>query len=664
YWFYSDSVSGCDNCRVGTLAPSLVDMERQISQYVSINMDSCLQNFSMFTDKGYVFSDAHQYLTDVDIVEDKIVVLMTNDILVEYSGDTEKLEKFYTEIDIPLKKYYDMATGITTQQMKNNFLENVVLYLLNSYSGTDTAKLPPMHDSTEGYDMKIWSLTATEQNFKDLLISYMPAIRVPGTKNYFEINTVGLSPSEAYFYNATRLNLLGNTQMPNTEISFLYLGQDIYFDIEPSQGDILRPETIKFDEFSIFSTGKIINKYDFYYQISYPVIVEIRDEYTPGSFFTFMFGLEGTIKDNLRIVDYLSVENSPIYWDESFVNIQLNFPDDAEITADMSDPQFGGYAGILYQNYESQPAAPDVPRNFEKTFCDSNQRLSGIVKLRTYDSVTELPLSDVRVKFGCGNFVECDVGNTVFNRTLQESSYQSKLPTCLGGYLKLTKEGYVPKNIALSTDSKINTNLGSIFMDPLMTKDITVTKHYVNKYVVLDESGEEKYVSYTLANGSESLSGNDSVIITLNMQSFSPLAEPYSSSAILSKTYGINKTTLTLAPGVYAVNIQLLDHRGVVIPKECKFVCTKYDGDECEEGERIPESDIPIQPAQLGGISFENRTLFYISPEDLMSDNVLEFQIIRLPNPTCFEDIDDTSDIGSISEKYKTILLPRFVPRE
>ncbi|MGV8171423.1 MAG: hypothetical protein ACP5OA_01890, partial [Candidatus Woesearchaeota archaeon] len=47
YWFYSDSVSGCDNCRVGTLAPSLVDMERQISQYVSINMDSCLQNFSM-----------------------------------------------------------------------------------------------------------------------------------------------------------------------------------------------------------------------------------------------------------------------------------------------------------------------------------------------------------------------------------------------------------------------------------------------------------------------------------------------------------------------------------------------------------------------------------------------------------------------------------------
>jgi hypothetical protein len=669
YWFYSASARGCENCLVGSLAPSLYDMEQQINHYVSKHMTSCLHNYSTFFDRGYTIVDAHDYAIDTSITDDGVIVLMTGDILAELGEDTEKLEKFYTEIDVPLKKYYDIAGEITIQQIQNNFLENVGLYLLNTYSGMDIEKLPPMHDSTEGYDIKIWSKTSSEQKFRDLLVSYIPALRVPKTRNYFEVNTTNLLPPEAFFYNATRLDLLDNKSLPNTDISFLYMGQDIYFDIQPSDGELIKPETLKHEEFSLFSQVKIINKYDFYYQISYPIVVEIRDEYKPGNVFTFMFGLEGTIKDNLRIKDYLDGENSPIYWDDSFVKITSNFPDPGSISQNLSSlsSQYGLNYSDIINGQGAQYNTPRVSDAFVEMFCNANQRTSGVVKLKVYDSMTQLPLSDVGVRFGCGNFIECDVGSAVFNNTLQESSFQSKLPTCKNGYIKLTKQGYLPKSVAVSTDSTINKNLGSIFMDPIVTKKVSVMMHHVSKYALLDTYGNEKYVSYTLLNGSEPVSVNDSVMITLTRKSLDTLAEPYGSTAVLSQQNGMNEATINLAPGTYSVNIQLLDHNGVIIPKECQTICTEYKtglfgAGNCKTEKKIPENAIPIgPPAPWGGISFENRTLFYVSPEDLEQDDVLEFHIIRLPDPKCLNDMNDLSNVGKISEKYKTELLPRFI---
>jgi hypothetical protein len=671
YWVYTQSARGCDNCMIGTSAPSLFDMEWQINQYLSRNMQSCLQNFSVLLEQGYTISDTREYDVDTTFTETGVAVIMEADILAKLNDQEIKLEKFFIELDIPMKRYYEIASTIAIKEAEVNFLESVALYLIDSYSGLDSNMLPPTSDSSEDYDITMWSKTHVQQNFQGLLISYMPSLRVPNTKNYFDVNEEGLSPKEEYFYNATRLDFFSNMELKNTDISFLYLGQDIYFDITPSDGEILKPTTVDSGDFSYMFRGRIINRYNFYYQISYPVIVEIHDEYKPGVTFTFMFALESTIKDNLRIKDYYDEDYGPIFWDNSLMTFNVNLPDVKTQSGDLSgyglDSRFTqDYSGLTEDQLLDKASVTSTSQVTSVLFCNPNQRTSGLVKLKTYDSITNLPLSEVNVKFGCGYFSECDIGSTVFNKTLQESSIQSRLPICKNGYVRLSKQGYASKTVTVSTDSKNNINLGSIFIDPLVEKKVSVKKYYVSKYAVSDEYGNQKYASYTLVNNAEPISGNDSVIISLTKKSFNALDEPFGSSAMISQQYGVNEATLTLAPGVYSVNIQLLDYNGVFIPKECKPVCTEYksNGKDCKTYTYIPESDIVIRPAPWGGISFENKTLFYVSPEDLVGDNMLEFHIIRMPNPKCIDDMNDISKIGTVSEKYKTVLLPRFVSNE
>jgi len=667
YWFQTKSTNNCDNCIVGTQTPSLYSMEQQLNQYITRNMRSCLDDFKTFNEQGYVIRDDHNYTVETAITEKGVAVLVSANVIVNISNQESTLDLFYTEIDIPLQKYYNIATNITITEIKNNFLENVGLYLINTHSALSSEKLPPIHDATDGYAITLWSKTATKQKFQKLLSSYIPVLRLLHSKNDMEVTDASLSPSEYYFYNATRLDIPVSGDISNSEISFSYLGQDIYFDILPSEGELLTPETNEPKGFSALFQERIINNYNFYYRVSYPVIVEIKDEYKKGSFYTFMFALEGTIVDNRRIKDYLNDGTGPILWDPSFISLNYNYPQSLS-GSDLSTLGLDSRFSEEYSNIELNPDELQSPQTSGNTnFCNINQRVSGIVTLKTYDSITGNPLGDVNIKFGCGAFAECAIGRTIFDNTLQESIIQTKFPTCNNGYIILTKQGYLSKNILLSTGSQNPQNLGSIYLDPIITKKFDVKKYNVEKRVVIGVDGETKYLAYKLWDNALNLSENDTTIITLEKVLYDITDEPYSQTVLVSNDSKDITREIMLVPGTYKLTIQLLDSAGVVIPKECKTVCvdktivnTVLGG--CKEEKKIPESDILMKPAPWGGVTFDNQTLVYISAADLSEDNIIDFSIIRLPEPRCFDDMSDMSQIGAISEKYYDSLLPKFTP--
>ena len=200
----------------------------------------------------------------------------------------------------------------------------------------------------------------------------------------------------------------------------------------------------------------------------------------------------------------------------------------------------------------------------------------------------------------------------------------------------------------------------------MVTKTFTIKEHAVTKNVLLDSDGNYKYVHYSILNDTTNVSSSESVVMSLERISSSNVDTPFGQSVVLSQSFDVNDTEIMLTPGKYSVDIQLLDHAGVVIPKNCKIVCVDYsaNGKRCKETNTIPEDNIVINPAPLGGVVFNNKTFFYVSASDLSEDNVLEFNIIKMPNPRCLDDMDDFSNIGNVSEQYHTILIPKFVPKE
>ncbi|HYD02775.1 MAG TPA: hypothetical protein VEC16_00595 [Alphaproteobacteria bacterium] len=663
YWVHGSSSQECENCIVSTNTPSIIHMEYQLSRYIEKNMAFCLNNYNVFNSMGYLVIDSKNYTVRTSITDSGVAALLETNVYIKISEDEGKLEEFYTETDLPLKKYYDMASIIAVREIETNYLENVALYLLNTHTGLDAKKLPPISEIQEGYNVVYWSKTAVREKFEGLLTSYVGVLRVPNTRNYVDIDYTRLSPSEKYYYNATSLDIFEGADLKTSEISFIYAGQDIYMDINPSDGELIKPITYEPQEFSFMFKSRIINSYNFYYEISYPVIVEIRDEYKPGSTYSFLFAMEGIIVDNLRIRDYYNDSLNQIYWDENFVQTTYNTP---EATVDVSQYNLGNqFNAEISQAAASQTFSNSGLKSVKTQFCNENQRTSGDVAFRTYDSVTNEPLADVSITFTCGSFVQCNMGRSEFNLTYGESSFKEKFPICKNGYIQLSKQGYLPKNILLSTDTKNNQNFGAIYLDPLIKKEFRVKKYEVTKTVV----GPSDTKVLVVPQESVNLTENESVIISIEKITYEASDEPYATTAIISKEFGNSASTLTLTPGTYSLRIQLLDGEGVIIPKECKRICVEGPsavgsvlGDDCGEYDYIPKDNIEIKPAPWGGIDYTNRTFMYISPAQLADpSNILELRVIKLPNPECLDDMKDISEIEPLSKKYSATLLPQFV---
>jgi hypothetical protein len=386
--------------------------------------------------------------------------------------------------------------------------------------------------------------------------------------------------------------------------------------------------------------------YNFFYDISYPVIIEIRDEYKPGKYYTFMFALESNTKQNSPLSRWLEGDR-PLYWDEDFMQVTVN------------DPRVGSQVQSTDPN--SNRTYNYVQRPSKNLFCEQSQRISGDIRLSIYDAATEAPISGADITYGCGDFASCSLSYT--DVTAQANSMRFKLPICYNGYLSIIKEGYQTKLLPLTTSPNAQRNLGAVYLEPLITKDVRIIKYMLGRKIDLMRqlSAQQGHIvpinfpenislgKYYIMNITP-LSKNDTLILTLNKKPSAVIDQPLMPFLSIIGDSNTTINTLDLIPGKYVLNAQLLDNEGFIVPAKCKKVDDK----------KIPDDPILMKPAPWGGIDFDANNSIIITREDLLANNTLTIYILRIPNPPCLDEMAEVSDIAALSKSYRTLLLPKF----
>ena len=87
--------------------------------------------------------------------------------------------------------------------------------------------------------------------------------------------------------------------------------------------------------------------------------------------------------------------------------------------------------------------------------CNDNQKISGNITIRAKDKLTGEPLSDVVVTFGCGDYAACPTGAVSYSPSLDEPVIIAKLPLCIGGHIRFSKDGYDDAIAFISTKQDV-----------------------------------------------------------------------------------------------------------------------------------------------------------------------------------------------------------------
>ncbi|MEM4637925.1 MAG: hypothetical protein QXK76_02800 [Candidatus Woesearchaeota archaeon] len=635
YWLYSYDITGCDNCLIMSQMPYLDEVERQISIYVSENIDYCLNDMNDFIDQGYNITVPDLMRVNTIIRDDDVIIRAKYPINITYKGSSSSIENYETKIDIPLLKYYELASNITIQQYNSMFLEKLNIYLISSYSGLDSKLLPPFYDYSSSYKIVMWYVPNVRDKISQLLNSYIPLMQVKGTKRYREIKNNNLTLSEKNFIDLITLDFFPNKNLSKTEISFIY-NNDLSLYIQPSKNDLLLPFEDYGESGISFIPSEKSNTYQYFYDISYPIIIEIKDEYKPGKYYTFMFALESNIKQNLPLKEWLNASNRPLLLDD--FNIKFNDP---LLGQKIRDPRTG-------KEYAYKE------RTTKTLFCNKDLFLSGNVYFKVYDAETRQPLKNVDVYFGCGNYAACSLGKTEWDSILSVESFNKKFPVCMNGYLQLKKSGYKDKFVKLSTSSS-NLNLGSIYLEPLKKINVTI-ELYQLKRNLLHISDNYITTGFTFPNQTTKPLVNDTVIITIKKIPTS-LEDEYIQNVFL--TANSNNTEIELIPGSYTISGKYISSKGYVIPKECKTECSNYVLGICTKHIKVPSENIEIVPALLGGVEFNEDNPLIIKRSDLNKKKMVIY-VLGLPPPACIDDIKETGNLENIVKKYQNVLKPKF----
>lgn len=613
YWWYLVSPNNCLNCQVFSAAP-VGDLERILDRYVNSNLLSCINDFEPLKEQNFVFENIGEIDTNSIIAANDVIFGVNYPFGVSKGASTTEIENFVIRIELDLGEILELALGISVNQVNGQYLEDILLHLISIYSGKDVDKLPPTILVDNSPLIIRWSENLVREKLKEILSTNIHFIDVDRTKDANKINDP--------VYNIFFLDILGKDYDLGVDFNY-YSDWQIYLDIIPSHGDILEPTSdIQTFEPTPFPPFRI-NTYQFYYDVSFPVLVTLTDEKdtVKGLFgdqgYKFYFALEGNIRDNINLRDWMN--------GEGIISID---PSEIEVTV----------AGN-----------PQLPN--PSLFCSPTQRTSGEYIIKVYDNDDNTDLEGVSITYGCGTHISCPIGTTELDEVSGEFLYKGRLPVCDGGYIYLRKEGYVGKTLPFTAEFNPADPEIPILIDPLATKQVSVKKY------IMTTPNQPTLPPPSILDGV-----ND--MVTINIKN---LGDPSLDQFVLfdgSNPFAASTQNIDLIPGTYEVTINYFSKIGYTIPKHCERLCVDDDfinlitgtcddwiyepneQDVPNEGTNVPPGNIEVIPAMLGGAILNQDTGGYwqVDQADLQSSDEIEFRFIQVPTPTC---IDDASARGT-----------------
>ncbi len=550
YWYYFKSDNECEEgCACGSEQPRLhkkqgdPNIEKQLENYIDDNLNICLNNFQEFESQGFEITTGNPKTT-VTVRDNDVLVYVKYKVEAQKDKSKFEIDEYIKTIPVELKKIYELAESLKIVETNMTYLEKWTLEQLAGFGlGLNKNKLPPItnFELDPGEKPIYWIKQKVREDLtNNMLPLYTSFLSVANTRNY-NYDLIGT------FYERALLPIISPSgyNYNNLDVTFNYFNWwPIYFDITGRgiSGQIIGPERASSSYFHFFT----MQRYNFYYDMSYPILVDIYD---PTAFndegLHFYIGLETNVRDN----DPLKCEG----------------------------------AGL------TEYAPP-----YGSLFCNYDQGCSNIT-IETIDAKTNQPLDNVIIYYSSGS-ESCDKGFTEIqnNKALLKTS----LPQCVGPACSLNAVKkdywYYPKTYAVRCDTSGGVCLDNdvlcngeylklkmepyrnnniIIMKKKMVKqgrkdwifDITSHKLLDNEYAMIslekikDHPNEEDLTLVgmfygNLSNNENKLTGN-TVKIT---------------GMVTTATQGSNQNSINLLPGLipgnYKLNINLFyefpDYKG------------------------------------------------------------------------------------------------------
>lgn len=428
YWYYMKSKNSCETgCEFSSKRPPLyrqqggISIESQLDNYISENLPLNVNFESAVPNCDVTVLDSPTVTTTVS--QNDVFFVAKWQLRANCGGATYTISDYYVPLDVNLKEIYEVATEITNMQADNQMLEQATKNIIDLFSQVNSKKLPPTRDLEIGiFDPgEMWIKYDVTQNLKSTLASYIPFMQAFGTRNYdYVVAPIGTRDDELYenIYNRHFLVPLEGFH-PNLEVRFAYYDTwEPYFDLN-CNGQICRADSAQVMIPPLFMT---INRYNFPYDLSYPVQVEIRNPYAlNGEGYVFNIMLEQNMRN--------------------------------------TEPAVLG-----------QPFNLTLPVREPSMFCDPEQKTAGPITLNVKNGQTGQPLSDVNVAYLCGEEI-CSIGKTGTDGKLIE-----KYPLCLGGNLRVVKMGMPSANLQLDLVDETEYNF-TITLPPIRKLNASIRNY-------------------------------------------------------------------------------------------------------------------------------------------------------------------------------------------
>ncbi len=671
YWWYMKTTNKCNNCYLTTdNMPLIPEIEEQINEHVLKNVGKCLKNLS-------TFSQYEITTGEMDVITNiaKDSILITAEYPVEFSrGEIKtKITEFETEIRISFKKIYDLAKEIIELEKTKAIIEERIMHMITAHSGARYDKLPPISEITHDYYVVQWTKPLVEMQIKQILNSYMPLLRFSRTKNARDVKVDNKYAKG--FYNAMQIEDL--QEKYDLFVDFSYNDWPIYFDINPKPlTGSTHKQSFEYDLMAPFQT----NTYEFYYDLSVPVLVQIRDSSAlGGNGYTLNFAVESNIRDNKNPIEWNLGQGTLGPWTGEKANLETTtqertqgncVSEEGKYKCDLNNKKYDTLQQCSQICYTTSEKKEKVVL-LKTEFCSSEQKLSGEIKIKVRSGSEAI--SNAGISYACGNYKTCTIGVTDSTGILS-----SKLPICYGGIISAHKQGYLAEKKILTTGvNKAETIEFNLQKEKEFTVDFKI------RPIKTEQTAKE--VKKTCCDSIKNPLSTQKALLSLERIKETPGAAEFMQAVIIDEG-----ATIKLIPGKYKVNIQYTDDIGIIIPAECKKICVDYEippeeyaeavatdiltlelggtdpKAKCKEYKYLPEENIALSPAPLGGAVFE----WTVTEQDL-ADPIknINFYVLEIPTPACLDNqciygycngLDELSKTEAYSKEFREFIEPKF----
>ena len=379
--------------------PSEEFIKSQLRQHIANEFKWCINNFENFANI-FAIREMKNAVFDVKFNDEDVHVSLNYPIEITAKSGNFKatMENFAYTVPIRFKKVYQLAKLIMERENKDYFLEKKTIDLLSM-----DAEIP-ITDFEVRCSAKTWFLSDIKNKLKTLLRVNLPYIRIKGTD--YNPSLYVPTPdgkdiySESYYNYHYIWEIDKNPQYRNMKVSFSYENWPLSIYARPSENSILKSNAQKGANVLSFFCMHV---WHFTYDINYPVIVTVIDQET---------------NKNKRY--------------------QFNFA--FKVAVDHNQPNRQTTSTALFDVID------DVS---SEEFCND---VRNEITIFTVDNATGEDIRDVNLTFVCGRFY-CNIGKTDWLSLGAAAGITKRLPYCVNGIIKGTKNGYADSQSFIQTDS-------------------------------------------------------------------------------------------------------------------------------------------------------------------------------------------------------------------